>query len=139
MIIMSILTLNIVYAQQKKSTMDLLTAHAWVNKDQTVYVKFDKENFYNYSNLKKYGYKESFYTYKYYLNDNPNFIKGNKYNKIDFKENLVGKVLNGNYFITSGRSFWIIEISENSLTFIALALGALRETFVPYYGDFPKE
>lgn len=138
LIILSLFVCFSIHAQEKKSTMDLLTAHAWVTKDSTEYVKFDKETFYNYCNFKKWGYKESYYTYKYYISDNSNFIKGNKYNKIDFKEELIGKVQNGNYFITSVRSFWIIEISENSLTIIALALGAIRLSFVPYYGEFPN-
>lgn len=124
---------------QKKNIMDLLISHQWVNKEQNYFVKFDMKNFYQFENLEDLGLGKRLVTHKFYLSDTNNFIKGNKYNKIDFKENLIGKVQNGIYIITPHRAIWIIEISENLLTILADAPGAKRETLFPYYGEFPKE
>lgn len=133
-ILASIVSINSIYAQNK-STMDLLTAYAWVNTDQTYFVKFDKENYY-YSNLEKYGYKKSSGSYKYYLSDTNNFVKGYK---IDFKENLIGKIHNGIYIITPYRPYWTSKVSSDSLIFVAEALSAPKHVLMPYYGEFPKE
>jgi len=131
--LLSIISFNYVQAQ-KKTTMDLLTAHAWVNSDSTYFVKFDNEIFYSYSN--HVGLKRVSNSRNYYLSNTDNFIPEST--KIDFKTSLIGKVQNGMYIITSNRVFWIKEISENSLIFIATAHGGPLLEMVPYYGVFPE-
>lgn len=142
MIIVGALSFNGIQAQTN-TTMHLLTQHAWANEDKTHIVKFDKENFYSFSNLEKFNLGKTSVIHKYYLSNTPDYIEaevlGNKYNKVAFKEPLVGKVQNGIYFMTPHRAFWIEKISETSLIFIADAPSAIRQVLVPYYGEFPKE
>ena len=122
-------------AQEKKSTMDLLTLHPWITEDGRGYMRFDNEYMYRYSDYSDLGIDVRPTKRNYYLSYNESMDAS--YNSI-YDPQLVGKAKEGKYIVMSYLVFQIKEISESCLVIGAITNSGGFTKYYPYTGPLPE-
>jgi len=133
-IILSIVCSSL-FAQEKKTTLELLKSHTWRTEDQKDYAKFDNNYYYMYHDREDIGLENFSHKYSYHLTDN---IVYNDRKIVQIDPNLVGKTTEGKYLVIPGVAYRIDEISETSLILFPVGrTGAKIQKYKPYAGPLP--